>query len=318
MRLARVSVLTALVVVAPLTWLTPASAEPTPPPSDPLGQLINPKPIDPVIEALPAVPVPHAPYTGSVCPDGAPSCIDVTIAEMQRRLDLLAAACDHDAVFSLAYLRVTEDVREAVNSGVFQDRVWLAQVDALFAQDYFDALDAWSSGDPAQRASVPKAWRIALDAADEKAVSGLGNFMLAMNAHINRDFSYVLAEVGLTDADGKSHKQDHNAYNQRLDQLYAPVFAEEAARFDPTFDDIDVLTVEETGAGAVIRGWREIVWRNAENLALAKTPLQRRLAEQVIEDYAAGQARFYRNMFAVGPEAAAARDAWCAQHGTGG
>jgi hypothetical protein len=316
MPFARIGVL-AVLVVASLTGPTPASAaDPEPPPTI-LDQLITPKPVDPVIGLLPALPVPHQPYTGEVCTDGAPSCIDTTIAEMQRRLDVLAAACDHDAVFALAYLRVTEDVREAINSGVFKDRVWLAQVDALFAQDYFDALDDWHSGDPARRDRVPRAWKIALTAADQKAVSGLGNFMLAMNAHINRDFSYVLAEVGLTGADGTSHKKDHNVYNRRLDQLYAPVFAEEAARFDPTFDDIDILTVEETGAGAVIRGWREIVWRNAEQLALAKTPGQRRLVEQEIENYAATQARMYRNMFRSGPKRTAARDAWCAQHGTG-
>ena len=50
------------------------------------------------------------------------------------------------------------------------------------------------------------------------------------------------------------------------------MFAEEAARFDPTFDDIDIGPVEETAAGVIMRGWREIVWRNAEQLALAKTP----------------------------------------------
>ena len=72
-----------------------------------------------------------------------------------------------------------------------------------------------------KRAATPKAWQIALKAADDRAVSGLGNFLLAMNAHINRDFSYVLAEIGLTGADGTSHKKDHNAYNRRLDSLYA-------------------------------------------------------------------------------------------------
>jgi hypothetical protein len=52
-------------------------------------------------------------------------------------------------------------VRKALNSGWFSDRVWLGQVDAVFARLYFSS----------------------------------------MNAHINRDFSYVLAEVGLTAAD---------------------------------------------------------------------------------------------------------------------
>ncbi|MGH3473811.1 MAG: DUF5995 family protein [Aeromicrobium sp.] len=316
MRLARAGFVTTMLATLVLAGLTtPAAADDAIPPSI-LDKLISPKPLDPVIGLLPALPVKHVPYAGEVCPDGAPSCIDATIAEMQRRLSISAASCDHDAIFDLAYLRVTEDVREAVNSGVFADRVWLGQVDAVFAKLYFDSMDAWHSGDPAQRAATPKAWQIALKAADDRAMTGLGNFLLAMNAHINRDFSYVLAEIGLTGADGKSHKKDHNAYNRRLDGLYAPVFAEEAARFDPTFDDIDILTVEETGAGAIIRGWREIVWRNAEQLALAKTPAQRRLAQQTIEYYAATQAQLIRRGFARSDSTK--RDAWCAEHGTGG
>ena len=303
MRLARLALAAlTLVAVATAGTLTPAAAD----------GIVSPEPLDPVIGVLPPRPVPYTPYTGSICPDGAPTCIDATIAEMQRRLDTLAAACDHDAVFALAYLRVTEDVRTAVASGWFQDRVWLGQVDAVFAKDYFDAMDAWSSGDPARQATVPVAWKIALKAADDRKVSGLGNFMLAMNAHINRDFSYVLAEVGLTAADGTSHKKDHNAYNRRLDGLYAPVFTEEAARFDPTFDDVDAGPIDETTAGTIMRGWREMVWRNAENLALAKTPAQRRFAEQTIENYAATQARLMRTMFAI-PNSAK-RDAWCADH----
>ena len=292
---------------------TPATADNPIPPSI-LDQLINPKPLDPVIGLLPALPVKHVPYAGEICPDGSPSCIDTTIAEMQRRLGISAASCDHDAIFDLAYLRVTENVRDAVNSGVFDDRVWLGQVDAVFAKLYFDSMDAWHSGDATARAGTPKAWQIALKAADDRAMSGLGNFLLAMNAHINRDFSYVLAEIGLTGADGASHKKDHNAYNRRLDSLYGPVFAEEAARFDPTFDDIDIGPVEETLAGAIMRGWREIVWRNAEQLALAKTPAQRRIAEQTIEHYAATQAQMIRQGFSANP---AQRDAWCAIHGTG-
>lgn len=267
---------------------------------------------DPVVEVLPPIPVPHTPYVGPTCTDGSPDCIDATIERMEKRLAGLAESCHHESVFSLAYLRVTEDVRAASDEGYYDDPVWLAQVDAVFAEQYFDAMAAWDAGN---RAAVPQAWRIALQAAEDRSVSGLGNFMLAMNAHINRDFSYVLAEVGLTGPDGTSHKADHNAYNTRLDALYAPVFAEEAARFDPTFDDIDAGPLEETAAGAIMRGWREMVWRNAEQLVLAKNPLQRLLARQVIENYATTQALLIRQVFAI-PNSTK-RDAWCAEHGRG-
>jgi hypothetical protein len=282
-------------------------AAPAPAGADPV---IGPGPLDPVIELLPPLPAPHVPYQGEVCRSGSDRCLTAVVTEMRRRLHRLASTCQHDAVFSLAYLRVTENVQAAQRDGYFSDRRWLNRVDAVFAQLYFDVMDDWHAG---RRSAVPRAWRIALAAEDDKAMTGLGNFMLAMNAHINRDFPHVIASVGLTARDGRSHRSDHNRYNRRLDTLYAPVFAEEARRFDPTFDDIDVGPLEETAAGVIMRGWREGVWRHAEALALSRTPAQRRLVERQIEAYAAAQAVLIRSMFASG--SSAARDAWCAEHG---
>ena len=300
----------ALALVAP----APAQADPDDDPLGPFGPLVPGAVfgvVDPLIALLGPFPVPHTPYTGEVCPTGEDACIDDVIAEMQRRLDGLAAACEHDAIFSLAYLRVTENVRDAVRSGYFDDRTWLTQIDAVFAKLYFDVRDDWHAG---RRGQVPKAWQIALQAEDDRTMTGLGNFMLAMNAHINRDFPYVLAEVGLTAPDGTSHKPDHNAYNDRLDSLYAPVFAEEAARFDPRFDDIDISTVEETLAGVIMRGWREMVWRHAEMLASARTPAARRNVEKEIETYAAAQALLMKGIFRSSQAGTVKRDAYCATH----
>lgn len=274
-------------------------------------EVINPTPLDPVIGVLPAVPVPYRPYNGPVCTDGDPACIEDVITEMEQRLVPLAAACDHDSIFALAYLRVTENVKAAADSGYFADGTWLTRIDAVFAQKYFDTIDAWNAG---RTGEVPKAWRIALSASDDRSLTGLGDFMINMNAHINNDFPHALATLGLTAADGSTHKPDHDAYNQRLDSLYGPVFKEEAERFDPTFDDIDAGPLEETAAGVIMRGWREMVWRHAENLATARTPLQRQVAEHAIEEYAAGQAALIQQMFRT-TDASAARDAWCADHG---
>lgn len=274
-------------------------------------EVIDPTPLDPVIGVLPAVPVPYRPYNGPVCTDGDPACIEDVITEMEQRLVPLAAACDHDSIFALAYLRVTENVKAAADSGYFADGTWLTRIDAVFAQKYFDTIDAWNAG---RTGEVPKAWRIALSASDDRSLTGLGDFMINMNAHINNDFPHALATLGLTAADGSTHKPDHDAYNQRLDSLYGPVFKEEAERFDPTFDDIDAGPIEETTAGVIMRGWRELVWRHAENLATARTPLQRQVAEHAIEEYAAGQAALIRQMFRT-TDASAARDAWCADHG---
>lgn len=286
----------------------PARADGTTPADpDPLRNLLLP-PMDAVIGLLAPFPVPASPYTGDVCVSGADTCIDDVIVRMEERLDRLVAECSHSAVFSLAYLRVTENVRDAVRSGHFADRAWLNRVDAVFAELYFDTTGAWEAG---RRTGVPQAWRIALQAEDDRTMSGLGNFLLAMNAHINHDFPHALAAVGLTGPEG-SHKGDHDRYNSRLDSLYAPVFAEEARRFDPTFDDLDAGTAEEAVAGVIMRGWREMVWRHAEALALAKDPFTRALVEREIDVYAALQAELIRAGFGADPTA---RDAWCAEHG---
>lgn len=301
-------------LVLPLVLVAgPARADEPAPDPDPVRGLVLPLE-DSVISLLGPLPGRHRPYDGATCPDGDVACIDAVIARMQDRLEGYATSCHHRAVFSLAYLRVTENVRRAVAEGYFADRVWLTRLDAVFAELYFDVVDDWEAG---RRDGVPAAWRIALQAEDDQAMTGLGNFLLAMNAHINRDFPHVLAAVGLTAADGTSHKPDHNAYNRRLDSLYGAVFAEEAARFDPTFDDIDVGTLEETVAGTIMRGWREMVWRHAELLATAHTPTARRMVAAEIEAYAATQARLIRGTFTAGEQQRAARNAWCAEHGRG-
>jgi hypothetical protein len=291
----------------------PASADTSPlGGSSPLDQLLSPTIEDPVIALLAALPTPYRPYTGPICASGDPQCIVDVIAEMEDRLAPEAAACDHDAIFGLAYLRVTQNVKAAADSGYFADRRWLTQIDAVFAQMYFDTMDRWSAGDTS---TVPHAWRIALQASDDKTMSGLGDFMLNMNAHINNDFPYVLENVGLTAADGSSHKPDHNAYNDRLDQLYHPVFDEEAARFDPMFNRYDVGPVDELVVSTIMRGWREMVWRHAEALAATRgRPVLRRIVQKEIEEYAATQAQLIKLVPIFLAASSPNREAWCAAH----
>lgn len=291
-------VLTLNTVAAPARAATP----------DPLGALLSPTLLDPVINLLAAFPTRYQPYAGPICVNGEPKCIEDVITEMEQRLVPLASSCRHDAIFSLAYLRVTQNVKEAADNGYFADRKWLTQVDAVFAEMYFDVMDTWKAG---RKTAVPKAWKLALQATEDKAMTGLGDFMMNMNAHINNDFPYVLAKVGLTAADGTSHKPDHNAYNQRLDSLYHPVFDEEAARFDPMFNKLDLGPVDEVVVGAIMRGWREVVWRHAEALANAPAAL-RPLVEKQISEYAAGQAQFIKLLFAS-PDPTK-RGEYCAAH----
>ncbi|MBA3327486.1 MAG: hypothetical protein H0T43_04205 [Solirubrobacterales bacterium] len=263
---------------------------------------------------LPALPAPAKDPTERDCIEGADSCIDRTIEEMKHRLHTVVPVCDHRAVFSVAYLRVTEDVRDAARAGVFSDARWLQNEDRVFARLYFDAYDDYQAR---RLHRLPAAWRMTFDATRHRRMGALGNFLMSMNAHINRDFPYVLDGVGIRRPDGTSRKPDHDAYNRRLAALYEPVLREIAERFDPTTDDADIAILDNEGAFAVLQSWREGVWRNAERLTNARTRAARRRVAASIEAYSATVARVLLRTFRYrdGGARRAARDAWCAQHG---
>ena len=71
------------------------------------------------------------------CIDGSDQCIDRTIGEMYRRFHDVVPFCDDNNVFSITYLRVTEDIRTGVDEGFYPDEHWLNYLDAIFARTYF-------------------------------------------------------------------------------------------------------------------------------------------------------------------------------------
>jgi len=250
------------------------------------------------------------PLVDDECSSGSSSCVTATIKQMQRRFAPLARACSHQAIFSLAYLRTTQEyARAAAEPGFFEDVRFVNHEDAVFAKYYFDAYDAWAAERVDQ---VPKAWKIAFDAAQQRRVSGSGNLLLGMSAHVNRDLPFVLAELGL------GLKADHNKVNVFLKRVVKPLLAELTRRFDPTIDDVDTpygLTNE--AMFQALKGWRELAWQHAVQLVNAPTPAARALVAAEIEAYAASTARGLVTSYGYLPllSGARERDAYCATHG---
>ena len=236
---------------------------------------------------------------------------------MTKRLEPLASSCDHDAVFALTYLRVTEDYRRTIESPFFDDTPFVNHEDVIFARYYFAAHDAWTAG---RTSEVPPAWRVAFDAARDRAVSAMGNLLLGINGHVQRDLPFVLYSIGLVSPEGASRKPDHDRVNQILNRVTDDIIAEVARRFDPTIDDANLpTTIDDFALFQTIVGWRETAWRNAELLALAPTPAARELVAREIESNAASQARAIRTTMQYLPllGGRAARDAYCATHWAG-
>jgi hypothetical protein len=263
---------------------------------------------------LPGLSFPYDPAGTDDCTAGRVQCVDKTIREMTQRLDGFAASCDHNAIFSLTYLRVTEEYRRTVEGAFFDDTRFVNYEDTVFAHYYFAAFDAWAAG---QTALVPPAWRVAFDAATRRAVSGTGDLLLGINAHVQRDLPLVLYTIGLVRPDGTSRKPDHDRVNIILNRVTDDVIAELARRFDPSVDDADLPTsLDGTALFQTLAAWREKAWRNAELLAAAPTPEARELVVAAIENDAATEARAIVAATSYLPLAGSSgpRDAFCAIH----
>src|SRR5262245_58837679 len=263
---------------------------------------------------LPTLSLPYDATSPDDCIAGRAQCVDKVIRQMSRQLEPLASACDHDAIFSLTYLRVTQEYRRTIDTPYFDDTPFVNHEDVIFAGYYFSAFDAWQAG---RTANVPPAWRVAFDAASDQAVSANGNLLLGINAHVQRDLPFVLYSVGLVKPDGTSRKPDHDRVDQILNRVTDDLVAEIARRFDPTIDDTNLpTTLDDFALFQLLAGWRETAWRHAELLAQAPTPEAREAVALEIEGYAASQARSIRAATQYPPliGGRAARDAFCATH----
>jgi hypothetical protein len=236
------------------------------------------------------------------CQEGQPHCTHFVIQEMERRFRRLAKDCDHDAIFSLLYLRTTEKFRDTLSAIGYGDPSSVVRQDAVFADYYFRAYDAFHNGE----GFVPPAWQIAFAAAGQRKVTAAGNALLGINAHIQRDLAFTLFDL---DQQGRpvSHA-DHTLVNNFLAQVMAD--AEIADRFDPTFDD----NSDPAALLQLIFAWREQAFTNYLRLRDAPTAEARASVAAEIEGIAAATAAGIVQQTAYPPGAdSSLRDAFCAE-----
>lgn len=283
--------------------------------SAPSAALAEEPPFLEIAAYLPPAAGSYDPSSEDDCISGKPKCVDKVIKEMYRRFNPQAKSCDHASVFALTYLRTTEEYQRAsLTPGFFSDPYFVNHEDAVFARYYFDAADDWKAN---RRSEVPEAWRIAFDAGAEKRVSTVGDMLLGVNAHINRDLPYVLAGIGLVKPDGSSRKPDHDKVNQFLNKVADDLYPELARRFDPTVDDGNLPgTLDDMASFQAFPAMREAAWRNAEALVNAPTPAARSIVAAGIEASAVSTANAIVAATSYAPLSggSAARDAYCAAH----
>jgi hypothetical protein len=233
------------------------------------------------------------------CPRQLDACVDRLVVDMQRNLDRIG--CGHNAAFALLYLRTTESIRDAIRAGEFSDRPVWNQVTTGFGRYYLDALRAWRKG---HRRQVPGAWRSAFRAARGMQVSTLGDVMLGINAHINRDLAYIYFRLGV-----KNH-DDHLHVNAVLTRVQPIAYPAIIAKLDPSFAG---QAPNDPTLSLDIFAWRELAWTNAARLAAAPDRAALRAVAADIERHSIRMARRIKAAFPTTAATNRQRDDFCAQ-----
>jgi hypothetical protein len=254
--------------------------------------------------------------TGGPAPHGVPhcrraslACIDGLIRRLRRQWRELDATCDHRAVFSLAYLRITQGLRDAIVAGELRYPRWMELVITAFSNQYMATFADAAAGRP-----IPYSWQVAYDEDAHGDANAGQDTLLASNAHTQHDLPYIYAAMGVATRGGVSRKPDHDAVNAINDRVFRGLEEYYAAHYDPVMANFMLAPagLDRIGVLSVIQLWREGAWRNAERLVAARSDAERQLIAEEIDR----NANAWADLIRAGdqPGYRATRDAFCRAH----
>jgi hypothetical protein len=192
--------------------------------------------------------------------------------DIMAGLDMSLADTDGLKWFNRLYLQVTLAVQDAVTTTTFRDPEFLAALDVVFANLYFDAIAAGE----AEPSRAPSAWRPLFECRRRTGILPIQFALAGMNAHINRDLPHGIVETyRLTDGapeHGSARYGDFTKVNELLEAVedqIRPQFSTGVVML------VDAACGEADDAIAMwkVRAARAAAWTNAEVLwALRSTP----------------------------------------------
>ncbi|MDH6577775.1 DUF5995 family protein [Kitasatospora sp. MAP5-34] len=179
------------------------------------------------------------------------------VIERMREIEAGLPTADGVAVFNRMYLTVTELISDQLKQTYFDDPVAMAELDALFAARYLDAVAGDAAG---QR--LPACWRPLFELRHHPGIHPLQFALAGMNAHIEYDLPVsVLDTCRATGQEPKDVEADYQRINDLLARVEARVREEllpepEALRVaDPLLHVVGVWSVDRAREAA----WASIV-----------------------------------------------------------
>jgi hypothetical protein len=216
-------------------------------------------------ETIGRVGAPEAPASpgGARAPE-EPKDLDAVVSRLRAHRDWYEAVRDRRAVFTHAYMTITERFRDAISRRSFRDPAWVIALDLAFAREYFRALDAHDLGE-----EIPGGWRPVFDELDRGRTTVLEELTLPMSAHIIHDLTLALRAAGTAAAGGESRIGDFHLANDVLKEGIDAIQTAVAGRYSPPLRLLDRLALrrDEVLTNYGIRLARAAAWYNAERLA---------------------------------------------------
>lgn len=109
---------------------------------------------------------------------------------MEQLVEDWARQGDRRSIFADAYGTMTSNMVAAIERGQLEDSGWVDRLLHRFAGYYIEAVDSYDSdGD------CPPVWRHALDGTRNEDLHPLQHLFLGINARINYDLAFALADV---------------------------------------------------------------------------------------------------------------------------
>lgn len=178
------------------------------------------------------------------------------IARM-RSIDAEVCGADGAGVFNRMYLRVTETVKEHLDSGNhFADNAFLTDLDLRFAQLWFDAYDAPDNPSPA--------WAPLFDARSKHGVLPIQFALAGMNAHIEHDLPLAVLRT-CADRGCTPHSAGIHDDFERVNQVLADIESEVRESFLKDVDDMVDPVAHVVCAWSIDKA-RDVAWINIETL----------------------------------------------------
>ena len=186
--------------------------------------------------------------------------IDEVIDQLGRIIDWAEEQNNPLGFFPALYQAVTIRVANGIKIQRFADSGGMEQLDVVFANRYFEALDQYLKGEAPTRS-----WKLAFDQHQRDDLIVLQHLLLGINAHINLDLGLSAAKVAKSGSQLEQVEADFLEINHLLQEMIEEV-QDRLNSFSIFWKSADFLLgkADELMASFSLKRSRKFAWKIAE------------------------------------------------------